>query len=379
MNNKNALMKIPLLPAALALAICSPWAQAQLSFSPLTSFGGGDGWLAPGEGGYTYLGTGNLERGLAYGNNHLYLVSRNGGSFIRILDSLTGADLGFLDSTGITGGTFAVNTVAVGSDGAIYVNNLTVQSTTSPLKVYRWSTEGAIPAVAYSGEGGLAGSRVGDSLAAIGGGSSTLLGLGYGSAPAVAGNNSFSLVDPTAGTATAITFTGTPPNAGDFRLGITFTDSSHVIGAQGSSLYRYTSFAGANGTLLGSPTIPDPVGATADRLLSFAVVNGLSLLAVQSIGDSHVSLYDVSDPSTPLWLASANNTTGALTANANGTGELAWGAITDNGDGTSTAQLYAMSSNQGIQAFTVVVPEPAAAALIGIGLSALFALRRSRI
>ena len=43
--------------------------------SPLLSFGGGDGWLAPGEGGYGFLGTANNERGLAYGNGHLYNIN----------------------------------------------------------------------------------------------------------------------------------------------------------------------------------------------------------------------------------------------------------------------------------------------------------------
>src|SRR4030095_7459517 len=76
---------------------------AQFSLSELSTFGGGDGWLAPGEGGYAFLGTANNERGLAYGNGHLYLVSRNGGSFIRRLDPLTGADLGSpLDTTGVS-------------------------------------------------------------------------------------------------------------------------------------------------------------------------------------------------------------------------------------------------------------------------------------
>jgi len=364
--------KISLLPAALALVLGAPSAQSQI-LSSLSTFGGGDGWLSPGEGGYTYLGTANTERGLAFGNNHLYLVSRSGGCFVRILDPLSGADLGALDTTGVSGGTFAVNTVGVGADGSIYVNNLTVNSTTSPLKVYQWSTEGAIPTVAYSGNGGLAGARIGDSLAATGSGSSTRLALGFGSSPAVAGNNGYTVVDPTATTATAVGFTGTPPNAGDFRLGITFADSSHVIGSQGSSLYRYTSFAGASGTLLNSVTIPDPAGATADRLLAYAVVGGMPVLAVQSIGDSHVSLYDMTDPAAPVWLASANNTSGTLAANANGTGQLAWGDISGN-----TAHLWAMSSNQGIQAFTVTIPEPATATLLGLGISALIALRRSR-
>ena len=99
-------------------------AQAQVTMAPLSSFGGGDGWLSPGEGGYTFLGTGSLERGLAYGNGQLYLVSRNGGNNIRILNPTTGADLGALNNAGISGGTFAVNMVGVGGDGVIYVANL---------------------------------------------------------------------------------------------------------------------------------------------------------------------------------------------------------------------------------------------------------------
>src|SRR6266850_2549303 len=84
-------------------------AAAQITLAPLSSFGGGDGWLAPGEGGYTFLGTANNERGIGFGNGHVYLVSRFGGNNVRILDSLTAADLGGLNVTGISGGTFAVN------------------------------------------------------------------------------------------------------------------------------------------------------------------------------------------------------------------------------------------------------------------------------
>ena len=351
-------------------------AQAQFSMSALTSFGGGDGWLAPGEGGYTFLGTANNERGMAYGNNHLYLVSRTGGNFIRILDKLSSADLGFLNTTGVSGGTFAVNKIGVGGDGSVYVGNLTTQSTTSPYKIYKWATEASTPTVAYTGNGGLAASRIGDStLATIGTGSSTRMASGYANSPAVAGNNGYAIIDPTAGTATQVAFAGTPPAAGDFRLGLTFTDATHVLGNQGSLALVETSFSGGTGTYLGTG-----VGliSIAERAMSFAKINGMDLLATQSTGDSTVRIYDMSNPLAPLLLASANNTSGALVANGNGTGDVVWGDSFSNGDGTSTARLYAMSSNQGIQAFTVIVPEPGTATLALLGAAACLIRRKLR-
>jgi hypothetical protein len=372
------------LTLGLSILIGAASAQAQISMAPLTTFGN-NGWLAPnGVNGstYTFLDTANNERGLAYGDGELFLVSRVGGNNIRTLNPITGADMGGLSTTGITGGTFAVNDVAVGGDGTVYVANLTTQSTTSPFKVYSWTSGGlaSAPTVAYSGNGGLAGARLGDDFAATGSGASTLLAAGYNSTPSVPGNNGYAIINPTASLATAIGFTGTPPNAGDFRLGLTFASSSQVLGTAGSSLYRVSTFSGSSGTLVASPAIPDPSGATADRLLSYDVVNGQALLAVQSIGDSHVSIYNVTDPTAPVYLASGDTTVGTLTANANGTGEVTWGTPTINGDGSWSVDLYAMSSNQGIQAFVVseAVPEPSVIALSVIGLGGLLAVRRFR-
>lgn len=364
--------KLFCLATALLLA-ASSLASAATTMAPLSSFGGGDGWLAPGENGYAFLGTGNLERGLAYGNGHLYLVSRSGGNNVRILDSITGNEVGSLDTTGISGGTFAVNMVGVGGDGAIYVANLTTNMTTSPYKVYKWDNESSAPATVLTTSTLLAGSRLGDTLAVIGSGGSTRLAAGFGSTPSVAGNNGYAIVDPTAGSATQIVFDGSPPAAGDFRLGITFTDASHVIGASGGGSYRYTSFSGSTGTLIstGSLTASNPQ-ATGERLMAYAEIDGLPILAVQSNGDSHVSLYDMTDPANPAYLTSGNNTTGTLAANTNGTGQLAWASISG-----KTGILYAMSSNQGIQAFTVTVPEPATLVLIVMGGALLHGMRRS--
>jgi hypothetical protein len=354
-------------------------ASAQFSMSPLTTFSpNSDGWFAPGEGGYGFLGTVNNERGMAYDpiNSELILVSRNGGVNIRRLDAATGVDVGALNNTGISGGTFAVNKVAVGADGKIYVNNLAgAMSASAPFKVYSYANNAAAPVVAYSGNA-LTGARLGDgTLGVIGTGAATRLVSGFAAAPAIAGNNGYAVIDPTLGTSTTVGFVGTPPLAGDFRLGLTIGPGGQVWGLQGSQTLRETSYSGAAGTLLGTAS---GLVSIAERPMAFATVNGLNVLATISTGDSFVRVYDASNPLSLVLLGSGNTTSGALTANGNGTGDVAFGAQTDNGDGTTSVKLYAMSSNQGIQAFTATVPEPATGALLGLGLSALVALRRSR-
>jgi hypothetical protein len=351
------------------------------AMTALSTFGGGDGWLAPGEyEDYPYLLNNNLERGLAYGNGHLYLVSRqpgsNSGNNIRILDPAVGVDpstetdLGELNigSGIIGGGTFGVNMIGVGGDGAIYVGNL--QTTTSAgggalYKVYKWANESATPTVAYSGNAGLDAARVGDDFAVIGSGASTRIATGFSNAATpVTGTNGYSIIDPTSGTATAVAFANTPPAAGDFKYGIAFTDSTHVVGSQGGGTYQYSSYAGSTGTLVGTATLTGHSGgSTAERIMGYDVINGTPVLAIQSYGDSHVSIYNVTDPAHPAFLADGDNTVAPQT-NGNGTGSIAWGPTINNGDGSFSANLYAMSTNQGIQAFTFKL-SPAAAGVAG--------------
>ena len=368
-------MKRAILSALIALSILPIFSQAAV-IAPLATFGGGDGWLAPGEGGYTFLGTVNNERGLAYGNGHVYLVSRFGGNNVRILDPLTGADLGGLNVTGISGGTFAVNMAGTSSDGSIYVGNLTTaMSATAPYKVYKWANEAAAPTTVISSATVLAGSRLGDDMAMIDTGGTTLIAAGFNSNPSIAGNNSYAIADLTPGTINAISFVGTPPSPGDFRLGITFLDTSHVLGAATPGSYRDSSFLGTNGVLLGTGSLTgaNPTNGNTERLLAVAMIAGAPILATESTTDAHVSIYDISNPLTPVLLGSANNTSGTPTANGNGVGELAWGPVTGN-----TATLYAMSTNQGIQAFLVTVPEPVMLVPMGIALVLLASARKNR-
>src|SRR5205085_3502135 len=122
------------------------------------TFGGGDGYLAPGE--RSYLGTLNNERGLAYNasTNNLYLLSRSTAPpSLAILNGDTGAEQQVISMTGLTEGTFLASQVRVADDGAIFVANLaTPTSSTQSFKVYRYANEAALvantPTIAYEGD-----------------------------------------------------------------------------------------------------------------------------------------------------------------------------------------------------------------------------------
>lgn len=212
--------------------------------APLTTFGAGDGWLSPAEGS-PYLTTNATDRGIAYNpvTGNLYLTSRAnvGGDSIhfRVLNGATGVDTGVeLNDTGVTGGTFPINLVATGSDGAIYVANLVSAAVPPPFKVYQWLNEAAAPTVAFTGS--FTG-RLGDTFDVVGGGASAQIVAGESSTAGTGTRNSYvalNTADGTTFTGGLVVFPGTPPNPGDFRLGITFLDSDTVLGTQAGSAPR---------------------------------------------------------------------------------------------------------------------------------------------
>jgi hypothetical protein len=166
-----------------------------------------------------------------------------------------------------------------------------------------------------------------------------------------------------------VAFIATPPNAGDFRLGITFTDT---VTCWDTRRIMRTAIQD-HGTFTASLSTANPANGSTERLLAATNIGGTPILAAMSTTDSHVSIYDISNPLTPVLLGSGNNTSGTLTANANGVGELAWGPVTGN-----SATLYAMNTNQGIQAFVVTIPPvPEPVMILPMGM-ALLVLRRAR-
>jgi len=357
--------------ASLALPVLSP---AQVTMTALTSFAG-DGWLQPGEVSWLSTTAAN-ERSIAYSPvpNHLYVASRTGGSFIRILDGTTGAEVNAgnngVTMTGVTGGTFAISSVAVAGDGVLYGCNLVSPTVTvaNPFKIYRWDDIGSAPAVAVT-TGTITLGRMGDTLDAIGSGAETLLVAGEGATPnpttTPGGYAIFSTNDGTNFTGSLVTFPPPVPPAapvpanGAFRAGLTFTDADSVIGSQGTGGFHFTSYSGTTGTHEQSKVL----STVLERPMDFLVLGGKPLLAtLETNGNSPippaetfstVRVYDLTIPATPALVASGRTATSytAQGTSGPGTGSVRWGNVTGN-----SATLYAISALNGIQAFTVTMP-----------------------
>ena len=98
--------------------------------------------LLPGQ--RSYLTTGTEQRGLSYNptTDHLILVNRSGAISVHVLDAQTGDEIGALNTSIVSGGTFALSKVAVADDGAIYAANFgTIGSATPTFNIYRWLFE----------------------------------------------------------------------------------------------------------------------------------------------------------------------------------------------------------------------------------------------
>ncbi|MCX6149990.1 MAG: T9SS type A sorting domain-containing protein [Ignavibacteriales bacterium] len=121
-------------------------------------------------GAYPWLANDNSFRALAVNpvTGHLLVASKTTPYAIHILNALSGEELGTLDMTGVSGGTFNLNLVRVTADGKIYACNLALAA--GELKLYQWANEAAVPTVAWSGA---VAQRAGDAFQVTGSGVTT--------------------------------------------------------------------------------------------------------------------------------------------------------------------------------------------------------------
>ncbi|MBK9140458.1 MAG: DUF4623 domain-containing protein [Verrucomicrobia bacterium] len=354
-SNKFLLLSVAATGAVAASAL------AQVELQPLWSLNPGD---------RPYLTTDNTQRGMDYNpvTGNVLLVNRTGGLSVVRLDGATGADLGTL-SLGegiVSGGTFAGSMIGVADDGAIYMGNLATDTTTTPFKLYRWANEGATPTVAFSGDPsagfitGVANSkRFGDTLDVRGAGADTQVLLA-----ARGGGDAAALI-----TGDGLNFTGLPIDTdagdGDIGLGVAFGSGNTFWGtALGRTLRHIDVNVGVSpfaGTSVGNFGAADGV-PTSVTIIGVDVANGwlagIDLIA----GPDKVHLFDISG-GTPVLLDT--ETLPVDNANINGVGSVAFGG----------GKLFVLDTNNGLHAYQVI-PEPGTYALLGLGLGALWLLRR---
>jgi hypothetical protein len=314
---------------------------------------------------------------LAYNpaSGHLLLASRAASALnVHVLDSANGDPLGSLSVAGIPtsgAGTFSINLVGAAADGAIYVGNLTIGSSTVPpdLRVYRWANESANPVQVFSGDPtGGAGDRTsanalrfGDTMDVRGAGATTQIlfgsrGLG----------NAVVLTTPDGTTFNAnFLQTGVAPGAagnGPFGLGIAFGAGNSFWGksSSGQPLRQFTFDLDADTAALAReipltsvPSTVFPIGVDAER----GVIAGIDIISATD----QVRLYK-----TDNFRRLDSEGMPSDNPNTNGTGAM------DFADG----RLFVLDSNNGVVAF-LAVPEPHEYAMLAsLGLLGFAALRR---
>lgn len=352
----------------LALSAVVGTASAQ-TLTALNSFGV-NGWVAPAAN--TILGTASLERGLAVNktNGNVYVATRTAGapgSGVYVMNGTTGAVGSAFNMTGISGGTFAFSMIGVSDDGQIYLSNLTTNTTTSNFKIYYWGSEAAAlggpstTAISYAGQA----FRLGDTLDVMGSGTNVNVAAGY------SGANGYALFSG-GSTLTGADVAVPGSTNGDFRLGLTFGAANNdVYGKQTGGTAAAAPLRNFNNGVLTTSTLV----SGGEMAMDYVSIGGINYLATLDANSSIVRVYNAANlAGGPL--ASLTTTTGTLTANGNAVGSIKFGNVTG-----SSVTIYAMSTNQGVQAMvfdTNPIPEPGTMIALGLGVAALAARRRRK-
>jgi hypothetical protein len=291
--------------------------------------------------------TGNTERGFAYGkvnnNERLYVVSRNGSLNVYILDAENGNQIGTLNLTGVTGGTFLLNDIEVSDDGVIFAINLTTDAST--IKIYKWLDETIAPTVVFQNNLNGVAKRVGDNFKVVGKVSNNSAKIWFADQTNkkvyILGTNDYG------NTFDIETIVALPTSSIDNMPSVYPIDNqTFVMNGNGKNVTKWD----INGTLLG--TIPgSQVGAGSNSIQYFEHNNVPYIFTFQhgsTTENARVVMVgnDFSKAITYVVTPSMY-----LNNNPNGTGDV---DIRFNNDGSQT--IYVLSTNNGIGAYKIWYP-----------------------
>lgn len=293
-----------------------------------------------------WMGT-DTERGAAFGNNKLYVVSRKYATNVYTVDANTGDSTGALNVTGVTGGTFPLSDVEVAADGAIYAANVTTNALTSAFKIYRWANDAAAPVEVINFTGSP--QRLGDKFTVVGSAADNSLTI-Y----APAATNALSsgvpsnivyrwttadfgasfVRDSIVLTAVSTTAPGSTPAVFPLTTGI----SEFAWKANGTQLRRFN----ADGTVIDSVnTNLIPSGASA---LVYFLQGGkkyISVFVSSGTPQNGLRLVDVTNQYNTQHLILEFSPSIGTTTNTNATGDV---DLVSNGDGSYDAYLFATNN-----------------------------------
>jgi hypothetical protein len=313
---------------------------------------------------------GDNTRGLAFGtmggNERLFVATRSttGSQVTRviILNALTGDSVSVMNMTGVTGGTHVISDAGLTEDGVLLVSNLTTAvSSTSPLKIYKWTNETAAPTVAVQWGPAVAEGRYGDKITVTGK-------ISDGTARIYAVKNIsgtanikyWDMMEDTGNPGTYI-FNQTPKNLFDVSgLGVLASiglrpDGGSYYKINGANIKQYTS----NGTLVGSESSSSVIASSGNNVRYIGDDNqGNAVICYfrystagttnSRLGNHKVDFVRVLGND----LANATVITGTpslgKTANGNGAGGIVVKKLINN-----DVELYVLSTNNGVAKYTI--------------------------
>ena len=294
-----------------------------------------------------------LYRSIAYNSlsNQIYVISRtnaSSGLSINVLDASTGADLYQLDTTGITGGSIVLLAMGVGEDGSVYAaNEDSTGSSPATYKLYRWadSASSTLPTLVYAGEPASQSTvlRWGDNMNVRSGGTNTevLIDTWQGTFAAI-----LKPADSSLGSFTSSYFTESTPSSPIGRSLQFGTGNRAWQKRSGKDLQLYAyDLSTQTGTLLSNYTgLPASIGPVALDV-SRSLLAGINIAGVSTNAPDTLALYDITDLSAPLLIATYNFPSNAL-PNKNMVGQVLFAGN----------RVYALDGNNGIVAFSIVAP-----------------------
>lgn len=327
-----------------------------------------------------HINTGDVNRGLAYSAvSNVVFVCNKGTPAIDAFDGTAGTLLGSASTTGVAGGTFLLDQVAVADDGDLYAGNLSTSINTSAYKLYQWTNWMTAPTLVFSGDpsGGLVpGARMGDNIAIQGSGTSTVILVPVeNSTRATTNVVLFSTTDGQTFTPTlvAIPTIPTPPsgNNGPAIAVSFFTNNTFLFKQGGTSLYlvQYpANFA----------SLPQPVEATVlDTNTTFSASGnvGQTVINYNPTGNLLATLGPIPNSApttTPISLSFANPLSAASSSigttnsvHSNGNGNFV-GGIALGGAG-KTNLLFTLDCNNGVYGWSLAfVPAPVAPVITSV-------------